>query len=74
MTTNTNNTTIQTLINLADNYDRFTAYMDNYRQQREAERASMCLRLQMRTQRGWWRSPAYPKYLLYQRDKLRRAV
>ena len=39
MTTNTNNT-IQELINLANNYDRFTAYIDNYRQQREAEQAN----------------------------------
>lgn len=39
MTTNTNNT-IQELINLANSYDRFTAYIDNYRQQREAEQAN----------------------------------
>ena len=37
MTTNTNNATIQELINLANSYDRFTAYIDNYRQQKQAE-------------------------------------
>lgn len=40
MTTNTNNATIQELVNLANSYDRFTAYIDNYRQQREAEQAN----------------------------------
>lgn len=36
----TNNTTIKALVNLANNYDRFTVYIDNYRQQQQAERAN----------------------------------